>query len=220
MASTSKALSRAALLLSRRPTPGRPQVFSSQIAPIGRHRRQQQTRFFSPSPFIYDRKNDSDEPKDITPNDVEQLPEYSIKDFTKAEKTMYELMSPEEQALFDAENKKFIEMWNDPAERQRDSEMIEEGAKQVDRESEIRFEDVKDPGRGFWANEEDDELAQTEDGDDAFNDDEITSMAHAELELHREIREYARIAAWDMPLLSSTFSQLCPLTSNWRATVD
>jgi small subunit ribosomal protein S35 len=44
-----------------------------------------------------------------------------------------------------------------------------------------------------------------EDADDDFHDDEITSMAHAEVELHREIREYARIAAWDMPLLTSKF---------------
>ncbi|CRG87579.1 hypothetical protein PISL3812_04597 [Talaromyces islandicus] len=198
MASTSKALSRAALILSRRPPPGRPQVFNSRIASIGR----QQTRFFSPSPLTYARKDDSDEPKDISPMELEQIPEYSIKDFTKEEKTMYELMSPEEQAVFDAENKRFVDMWNDPAERQRDSAMIEEGAKRVDRESQMRFEDVKDRGRGVWANEEDDEFAQTEDGDDVFHDDEMTSMAHAELELHREIREFARIAAWDMPLLS------------------
>lgn len=67
----------------------------------------------------------------------------------------------------------------------------------------MRFEDVRDKTRGFWAEEEDDEFSIVEDGDENFNDDEITSMAHAELELHREMREYARIAAWDMPLLSS-----------------
>jgi len=200
MASTSKVLSRAALLLSRRPSPGRTQAFILQTGPNGR----QQTRFFSPSPFSYDRKNAKDEPRDISPMDVEKLPDYSIKDFTKEEKTMYEMMSPEEQALFDAENKRFVDMWNDPAQRQRDYAMIEEGAKRVDRESQLRFEDVKVSDRGFWANEEDDEFAQTEDGDDVFHDDEMTSMAHAELELHREVREYARIAAWDMPLLSST----------------
>jgi small subunit ribosomal protein S35 len=217
MASTSKALSRAALILSRRPPPGRPQVFNSQIALIGR---QQQTRFFYPSPLSYDRKKDSDEPKDISPMDLEQIPDYSIKDFTKAEKTMYELMSPEEQALFDAENKRFVDMWNDPAQRQRDSALIEEGAKQVDRESQMRFEDVKDRGRGIWANEEDDEFAQTEDGDDVFHDDEMTSMAHAELELHREVREFARIAAWDMPLLSSMSCKLFELRGKTRALIN
>jgi small subunit ribosomal protein S35 len=33
----------------------------------------------------------------------------------------------------------------------------------------------------------------------------MTSTAHGELEQHREMREYARIMAWDMPLLYSMF---------------
>lgn len=45
-------------------------------------------------------------------------------------------------------------------------------------------------------------MTQVEDGDDVFGEDDMTSMAHAELEEHRELREYARIAAWDMPSLS------------------
>lgn len=44
--------------------------------------------------------------------------------------------------------------------------------------------------------------------------DDISSAAHAELERHREARQYARIAAYEMPLLASiithNFSQkLC-----------
>lgn len=39
--------------------------------------------------------------------------------------------------------------------------------------------------------------------DDEFNEDDISSHAHAELEQHREIREYARLAGWEMPLLAS-----------------
>ncbi len=35
------------------------------------------------------------------------------------------------------------------------------------------------------------------------DDDDLPSLAHAELEQHREIRHYARLAAWEMPLLSS-----------------
>ncbi|KAE8445319.1 hypothetical protein EG329_013557 [Mollisiaceae sp. DMI_Dod_QoI] len=34
------------------------------------------------------------------------------------------------------------------------------------------------------------------------DDDDINSLAHGELEQHREIRHYARLAAWEMPLLS------------------
>ena len=33
--------------------------------------------------------------------------------------------------------------------------------------------------------------------------DDITALAHGELEQHREMRHYARLAAWEMPLLSS-----------------
>jgi len=38
--------------------------------------------------------------------------------------------------------------------------------------------------------------------DPEFEEDDVTSIAHAELEQHRELREYARIAAWEMPLLA------------------
>jgi small subunit ribosomal protein S35 len=40
--------------------------------------------------------------------------------------------------------------------------------------------------------------------DETFKGDDMTSLGHAELDQHREMREYARIAAWEMPLLSST----------------
>ena len=36
---------------------------------------------------------------------------------------------------------------------------------------------------------------------DTFQD--MTTLAHGELEHHREMRHYARLAAWEMPLLSS-----------------
>lgn len=118
---------------------------------------------------------------------------------------MYEMLSPEDRELFDAENRKFVEEYNDPEKRAAAFAEIERAVAQVEREEPMRFEDVRDKSRGFWAEEEDDEFALVEDGDEEFKDDEITSMAHAELELHREMREYARIAAWDMPLLSSTY---------------
>ena len=46
--------------------------------------------------------------------------------------------------------------------------------------------------------------------EDKYGDEEeegdITSLAHLELDKHRELREYARLAAWEMPLLSSECS--------------
>jgi small subunit ribosomal protein S35 len=35
--------------------------------------------------------------------------------------------------------------------------------------------------------------------------DDMTPLGHGELEKHREMRHYARLAAWEMPLLSSTY---------------
>ncbi|TID16473.1 mitochondrial ribosomal small subunit component protein [Venturia nashicola] len=37
--------------------------------------------------------------------------------------------------------------------------------------------------------------------DEEFQGDDITSQGHDELEQHRELREYARLAAWELPLL-------------------
>lgn len=201
MASTTRALSRTALFLSRRRPARRPQMIAFQRPTIS----QQQYRFFSPSPLTYLPEDPPvpPPPKDLGPEDIEQLPEYSPENFTKEEKTMYEMMSPEERAIFDEENRRFIEEFNNMEKRAEAFSEIDKYAAQVEREEPMRFEDVKEKPRGFWAEDEDDEFALVEDGDDDFNDDEITSMAHAELELHREMREYARIAAWDMPLLSS-----------------
>ena len=53
---------------------------------------------------------------------------------------------------------------------------------------------------GFFALDEERE----DPGEDPeFENDDITSTAHGELEEHREMREFARVMAWDMPLLYS-----------------
>jgi small subunit ribosomal protein S35 len=38
--------------------------------------------------------------------------------------------------------------------------------------------------------------------DPEFEEDDITALAHADLEQHREYRKYARLMAWEMPLLT------------------
>jgi small subunit ribosomal protein S35 len=59
--------------------------------------------------------------------------------------------------------------------------------------------------RGFWAEGEED-LGPDE---DYFGDD-LTSHGHGELEQHRELREYARLIAWELPLLSRTLISMLP----------
>ena len=115
---------------------------------------------------------------------------------------MYNMMSPEEREAFDAENRRLVADYNNVDKRSEIFAELDRKVNQIDKEEDIRFEDVRTT-RGFWAEDDGDELAQVEDGDEEINDDEITAIAHAEMELHREMREYARIAAWDMPMLSS-----------------
>lgn len=131
------------------------------------------------------------------------MPEYSPDLLSKEERSMYDMLSPEERAEFDAENRRLVAEFNDIEKRREAFAELDRSVNQIDKEEDIRFEDVRVKSQGFWAEDESDELALVEDGDEEINDDEITSMAHAEMELHREMREYARIAAWDMPMLSS-----------------
>lgn len=126
---------------------------------------------------------------------------------------MYDMLSPEERAAFDAENQRIVADFNDLEKRAAAFAEIQKSVDQIDKQEDIRFEDVRSKTRGFWAEDDGDEMAQVEDGDEDIQDDEITSMAHAEMELHREMREYARIAAWDMPMLSSKRSLNCFLAS-------
>ncbi len=58
----------------------------------------------------------------------------------------------------------------------------------------------------FWNDEEPDPDAITDEiNEDEFEENDITSMAHGKLEEHRDHRHYARVTAWEMPLLSSGY---------------
>ena len=71
-------------------------------------------------------------------------------------------------------------------------------------EEELLKDDIGDkPNKSsFWFDEEDPET-NTEEHDE-FDEDDITSMAHGKLDEVRTFRHYARLAAWEMPLLAST----------------
>ncbi|KAK4940613.1 hypothetical protein LTR28_009088, partial [Elasticomyces elasticus] len=49
--------------------------------------------------------------------------------------------------------------------------------------------------------------------DDEVEDDDISTKAHGELEQHREMREYARLGAWEMPLLANLARPFEPPTA-------
>ncbi|KAL4896817.1 mitochondrial ribosomal subunit protein-domain-containing protein [Aspergillus ambiguus] len=187
MASVARSLGRSALFLTRRG----PLTFPSRSFGASA------SRFLPEDPPI------PPAPREPRPEDLPPMAEYSPDLLSKEERSMYEMMSPEEKAQFDAENRRLVEEFNDPQKRAAAFAEIEKSVSQLEKDEPMRFEDVREKRAGFWAEEEDDEFGLVEDADEDFNDDEITSMAHAEVELHREIREYARIAAWDMPFLSN-----------------
>ncbi|KAJ5415987.1 hypothetical protein N7465_004682 [Penicillium sp. CMV-2018d] len=162
-------------------------------------------RYFSVSPLnrVQDDPVIPPPPKELKAEDYPPMPEYSVDLLTKEQRSMYDMMSPEDRAAFDEENTRMVAEFNNPQKRAAAFEEIEQAVLQIDKEEDLRFEDIRPRRPGFWAEDEPDELVNTlEDGDEEINDDEITSLAHAEMELHREMREYARITAWDMPMLS------------------
>ncbi|CAL5874491.1 uncharacterized protein PFLUO_LOCUS8787 [Penicillium psychrofluorescens] len=162
------------------------------------------TRYFSASPFRYMPEDPvmPPQPQDPQAEDFPSMPEYSPDRLPKAERSMYDMMSPEERAAFDEQNRHMVAEFNDVNKRKAMFAELDKKVRDIEKEEDLRFEDIRTKQRGFWAKYDDDEFAQVEDGDEEIHDDEITSMAHAELELHREMREYARITAWDMPMLS------------------
>ncbi|PHH80384.1 hypothetical protein CDD82_1793 [Ophiocordyceps australis] len=73
--------------------------------------------------------------------------------------------------------------------------------------------------QSFWHDEDDDECIADE---DEFNEDDITSMAHGKLEEIRDMRHYARLTVWEMPLLSKFAKPFVPPSKEevlrWRYT--
>ncbi|KAF2137328.1 uncharacterized protein K452DRAFT_236099 [Aplosporella prunicola CBS 121167] len=64
------------------------------------------------------------------------------------------------------------------------------------------------PPRGFWGE------GEPEGGEDEeWNGDDIPSLGHGELEQQREIREYMRMAAWELPLLTKYAKPFEPPTA-------
>ncbi|PSN73710.1 hypothetical protein BS50DRAFT_629700 [Corynespora cassiicola Philippines] len=61
---------------------------------------------------------------------------------------------------------------------------------------------------GFWA-EGEESLGADED----YYGDDLTSLGHAELEQHRELRHYARLIAWELPLLNQLARPFTPPTA-------
>lgn len=135
----------------------------------------------------------------------------TINNLDAAARADYDSQPPEEQEV----TRETLRILSDRTRvRRLEAEIDEEIAREVaaiDREAPISFTEKKKLNKnnvGFWADDEDDEFGQVPDGDDEFLGDDMTTPAHGQLDLHRDMREYQRRIAWDMPLLRSLSSPL------------
>lgn len=80
---------------------------------------------------------------------------------------------------------------------------------ETDEDFDIEEEDKRKVKTGFWA--EGDETMGVD--EDYFGDD-LTSHGHGELQKQRDIREYARLIAWELPLLSQLARPFEPPTES------
>ncbi|KAL9000593.1 MAG: hypothetical protein Q9169_000886 [Polycauliona sp. 2 TL-2023] len=143
----------------------------------------------------------SDEQDHSSPRNVPKEPySFNYDRLVPAERHQYDLLSPEEKKQFQHDERAAYEHLTSSEVESELQGMVSQAVYDISREA-PRERDI--PPRitpGLMAMGEVDEQDSGEDED--FEGDDITSTAHGELEQHREIRDYARIAAWEMPMLS------------------
>ena len=145
---------------------------------------------------IYRRDDDAESPAEKKPFDF-------LASLDKDGRAYYETLSPEDKAQFEDVAHKLDKHMTSPEVESDLNGVVSQAAY----ESQKKFAQIDIPTLperikpGLMALGEVDPQDTGE--DDEFDGDDISSLAHGDLEQHREMREYARIAAWEMPLLSS-----------------
>ena len=140
---------------------------------------------------------DLDEPDELESLDLDEPGEYdhlSPEEQQELHREFLKSLSPEEQQEYERELEK------DESEISATIDRAFLVAEKEVPQPEIKLPPVKTVFWSLWE-EEEDKQDIGEGGE--YQCDDITTLAHGELDEHREIREYARIAAWEMPLLSS-----------------
>ncbi|MCJ1385654.1 37S ribosomal protein S24, mitochondrial [Xylographa soralifera] len=129
-------------------------------------------------------------------------------------RAFYDSLSPEDRIRYEQDAIKLDEYMTSPAVEARLNAEVSEAAydvfKQTPREKPMPGRDEKFKP-GLMAMGEMNEMDSGE--DEVFDGDDMSSIAHGELEQHRELRTYARIAAWEMPLLSKLAKPFEPPTT-------
>ena len=135
---------------------------------------------------------------------------YTLSDLSPEERADYETLPPAERKNYLALQNHIKALLESKEAQDELKQMVDKADRDIEREGgpdlAIDFPIVraKGPEIGYWAEDEDDEFGQMEDADDDMSPEHITSVAESQLDLHRDIREYTRIAAWDLPLLQGT----------------
>lgn len=145
-----------------------------------------------------------EDPPQDTPEDAPKKFVFDVSALGPKDRNTYDHLSPEEKLEYEENTRKLDEHMNSPRVQSELTAEASTAAFEVSQE--VGLEEFKKPPHfkpGFMAMGEEDEEGTGEDED--FEGDDISSTGHGELEQHREMREYARIAAWEMPLLSSEY---------------
>ncbi len=128
---------------------------------------------------------------------------------TARDRAFHQNLLPEQQAEAQAALDEFRKQMKSPAFKRRAQSEMASIQQDIDR----RYQDPPEAPQkfkvGFMAEQEEDDDLEDIGPDDEIKTDDISSLGHGELEQHREIREYARIIAWEMPLLSSEWHHPC-----------
>jgi small subunit ribosomal protein S35 len=91
--------------------------------------------------------------------------------------------------------------WQDPGGDE--AKELRELNKDLKEETTPLYKVIKPPRNAFWGEDEmDPDLITPEKGEDDFEENDITSMGHGKLDEIRDHRQYARLAVWDMPMLT------------------
>jgi small subunit ribosomal protein S35 len=152
-------------------------------------------------PFSSSRDSDNIEPDERKNTSVFRPPPSTFAEaLSVGDRARYDSLSIEDRERFEQAARRLRRHMTSPGVEGRLSAAVATAVHNVEMERPVvaheRFR-----GGGFMAMGEEDEEGTGP--DDEFKEDDISSLAHAELEQHREMREYARLAAWEMPLLSS-----------------
>lgn len=129
---------------------------------------------------------------------------FEVSSLTPEARDHYNSLSPEQRLEYEESSTKLHDYMTSPEVESKLHQGVSQAVEELEREEpKVPFEVTKFKP-GFFAMGEDEPEDVGE--DEKFEGDDITSPAHAQLEQHREIREYMRIAAWEMPMLSSPSS--------------